>query len=156
MVGTVLLKNIQDTKTPQKQTKQKKRWKQIMKYRVSIVIHLFISTMPYQLNKVCELRFQDSGEVFFNTLSNTKNSCTIMLFYIFNIFNERFPPGVHRMISLNTAFLNIFMKIYENIFYEKYSSRLLLNSFQWIPLLHPCESCLHFSCKDISLLIHFT
>lgn len=127
-----------------------------MKYRVSIVIHLFISTMPYQLNKVCELRFQDSGEVSFNTLSNTKNSCTIMLFYIFNIFNERFPPGVHRMISLNTAFLNIFMKIYENIFYEKYSSRLLLNSFQWIPLLHPCESCLHFSCMDVSLLIHFT
>lgn len=49
-----------------------------MKYRVSIVIHLFISTMPYQLKKVCELRFLDSGEVSFNSLSKTKKSCTIM------------------------------------------------------------------------------
>lgn len=52
-----------------------------------------------------------------------------MLFYIFNIFNERFLFGVYRMILLNIVFLNIFMKIYENIFYEKYSFWLFLNFF---------------------------
>lgn len=54
-----------------------------MKYRVSIVIHLFISTMPYQLNKVCELRFQDSGEVFL-ILSPTLKTLAQLCYSIFS------------------------------------------------------------------------
>lgn len=81
-----------------------------MKYRVSIVIHLFISTMPYQLKKVCELRFLDSGG-FLLILSPKLKNLAQLCNSIFSIFlNERFPPAVHRVISLNTAFLNIFMK----------------------------------------------
>lgn len=78
---TVFLKNIQDTNTQSTPKTNKTKQKRLKKHFEIQSIYSYPSSHlnnALSTEKGCELRFLDSGEVFFNSLSKTKKSCTIM------------------------------------------------------------------------------